>query len=52
MQELAATAEELEKMRMKNNAMVVSAEKEEDTVRKLRAEIAQLQLDEVEPSFR
>ncbi|CAL5229872.1 g13283 [Coccomyxa viridis] len=43
--ELEIKATELEEMRLSRDAMVASAEKEQDTVKKLRAEIAQLHAD-------
>ncbi len=49
MQELEIKATELEEMRLSRDAMVASAEKEQDTVKKLRAEIAQLHADKVLP---
>ena len=47
MQDLETKATELEGMRLSRDAMVTSAEKEQDTVKKLRAEIAQLHSDKV-----
>ena len=49
MQELVAKAEELEETRISEAAVMESAEKEKEIVENLRADVAQLQSDKVNP---